>query len=526
MSVDNLSGCEFRLYEYGKSFGLTIEQINNCITKITGDLSLPRDEICAHLLKKLHESSNDCIEKSNIKLKDYQRKAVEHMIYHRGLIISFEVGAGKTLTAVTITNCLLHQAQFFGKDIKVVIITPTSLQDNFKKEMRGYGINPNDKHYSFYTLAGFANAVKKGQVDCENTLLIIDEGHNLRTDYRQAFQEINFGGKEGTRAETFIKCAKKAWKVVILTATPAYNQPHDIVNLVAMATGDDPLTAKEWDTLMADNNKFKQYFSCLFSFYTPSREEYPTRIDKYQYVVMNREVSEKYSKMERSASVRRSKNQPVNTNEESKRDAFMTKIRQATNNIEPCMKCGPMIQLLKEKVKTIVYSEFKTSGIEIIQKLLDNLSIPYVTLTGSTPKNKRSEITEQINSEDPNSPYILFITKAGSEGLDLKRIRRVLFFEKGWNKLLEEQVVGRAIRYRSHADLPPDQRNVTVYHFILVKPFDTVYIRDNIPFPQGYNPSADLYLHIKALAKKKWTDALIARLKEVSIENIDCPDSH
>ena len=63
------------------------------------------------------------------------------------------------------------------------------------------------------------------------------------------------------------------------------------------------------------------------------------------------------------------------------------------------------------------------------------------------------------------------ITKAGGEGLDLKEVRNVILFEKGWNVAGEEQVIGRAVRLKSHIGLDDEKdKLVTVYHLVVVKP--------------------------------------------------------
>src|SRR5437868_5419575 len=97
-----------------------------------------------------------CIEQSSLPLKEHQIRVVNHIRNHRGLIVSHVVGSGKTLTAVTATQCYLED----NPNGEVLIVTPVSLQDNFKKEMRAYGVDPDKSpwknKYKFFTLQGFA----------------------------------------------------------------------------------------------------------------------------------------------------------------------------------------------------------------------------------------------------------------------------------------------------------------------------------------------------------------------------------
>jgi len=138
-----------------------------------------------------------CIKKSKMTLKEHQIRVVNHMRLHRGLIVSHAVGSGKTLTAVTVAQCFLDD----NPNGKIIVVTPVSLQGNFKKEMISYGISPEDHHYEFHTLQGFASTYdsllndkidkKMNETICDqNTLLIIDEAHNLRTNLEKYYATV------------------------------------------------------------------------------------------------------------------------------------------------------------------------------------------------------------------------------------------------------------------------------------------------------------------------------------------------
>lgn len=59
------------------------------------------------------------------------------------------------------------------------------------------------------------------------------------------------------------------------------------------------------------------------------------------------------------------------------------------------------------------------------------------------------------------------ITASGAEGISLKNVRRVLIMEPYWNNIRIDQVIGRAIRSCSHETLPKEDRNVTVYRYLM-----------------------------------------------------------
>lgn len=90
----------------------------------------------------------------------------------------------------------------------------------------------------------------------------------------------------------------------------------------------------------------------------------------------------------------------------------------------------------------------------------------YVLLTGRdelTPNNKESiETATRVSNKDGSEVKVVIGSQVASEGIDLKFIREVLVFDSWYHLNKLEQVIGRGIRYCSHAALPPEQRNCTV----------------------------------------------------------------
>jgi hypothetical protein len=61
---------------------------------------------------------------------------------------------------------------------------------------------------------------------------------------------------------------------------------------------------------------------------------------------------------------------------------------------------------------------------------------------------------------------IMMITAAGAEGINLKNTRYVHIVEPYWHMVRLEQVIGRARRICSHADLPAELRTIQVFLYI------------------------------------------------------------
>lgn len=90
----------------------------------------------------------------------------------------------------------------------------------------------------------------------------------------------------------------------------------------------------------------------------------------------------------------------------------------------------------------------------------------YVLLTGRddlTPNNKGSiEMATQASNVDGTDVKVVIGSQVASEGIDLKYIREVLVFDSWYHLNKLEQVIGRGIRFCSHALLPKEKRNCTV----------------------------------------------------------------
>lgn len=87
------------------------------------------------------------------------------------------------------------------------------------------------------------------------------------------------------------------------------------------------------------------------------------------------------------------------------------------------------------------------------------------------------------NNVDGSKLKVILLSQAGGQGLDFANIRQVHVLDPWYNMNRIEQVIGRAVRTRSHALLPFNQRNVMIYLY------GTLY--DNIE-------AADLYIYRNA----------------------------
>ena len=146
-------------------------------------------------------------------------------------------------------------------------------------------------------------------------------------------------------------------------------------------------------------------------------------------------------------------------------------------------------------------------------------------------KKKREEIVEEYNN---NKIKVLLISKAGGEGLDLKATRNIIIMEPSWNEATHKQVIGRAIRYKSHEGVPKKDRVVDVYRLFLLKRAEEAVI-DQLMDPEVLEEgsfqeiigtdgelSVDFYLRNFVVYKQRKIDEFLQSLSALSIENNDC----
>lgn len=203
------------------------------------------------LHKPVEDINIDLRALDNIKytLKPYQREFIEmyptlkNRFNLNGYILSFDQGLGKTLTAISLAECL-HKKQ-------VVIVCPNSLKENWAYEIKEYFYKYSDeqlwrdevyvhgsKKYSLTqktkyiivnleAIPAIYNIVKPN----EDSILIVDEMHNVR----------NMKGKRTLELLDLKKKIKNP-DILLMSGTPIKALPNEIVPALMMI---DPLFTDE-----------------------------------------------------------------------------------------------------------------------------------------------------------------------------------------------------------------------------------------------------------------------------------------
>lgn len=516
------------MYKLGKAEDM-ITFMNNCNPDLPINdytIGLAREEIRKHL-----GNIPSCLERSEKHPHNYQAKIVDYMMKHRGLIVYHKVGSGKTLTAILVSQCFLDRNPYYS----VIVITPAGLLNNFKQEMQtSYGNLRNAHKYEYYSYQSFCNAYKKDAVNCRRALIIIDEGHNLRTPYHKSLRS---GKESGIMNKLITDATELASKVLILSGTPLYNSSNDIIQLYNMIKS--PFQTRE----TAKTFRFEK-LQCKISFYDPAKNSnFPARKNHFIAIEMSPQYLEKYEKLVEDTKLGLEQRSEFNLRLFGEKDLqiFFNAVRRGVNNLED--EKSAKIQWLIQKILNpttpgpiIVFSHWLNAGNKIVATELEKHKISYAFIRGEIPVKERAEIVKNYNQ---GKLKVLLISKAGGEGLDLKNTRTVILLEPSWNQASVEQVVGRAVRFKSHMSLPENKRNVDVFYLDHVKPTykkylkqlgewlkdESIELKDKSKRPDAFNLdviSVDLYLRTFMKKKQSELKRFNKKLVEMSIENNDC----
>lgn len=447
--------------------------------------------------KKVASYNPASLKKFSSAMLPHQQRVVEKLKdpNQHGLILWHGLGSGKTRSSIEAYKALNPN--------NTTVVLPKSLEENYLKELKKWVNDPSyvKRHKMNILSQQLLSRLESGESNTNKLkndpdLLIVDEAHRARTSNSNLSQYLK-------------DLSQKSKKVLLLTGTPVYNTPSDIAPLINMAAGDSVLPASQsaFDDKYVKSEKVKAPFfyrlmgvkpgvvkslknrdelkSILkkyVDYYPGSTEHFPEVTYEDVYADMSQEQMDIYNTvLKKLPWILRKKVQlgmPANKRETDKLVAFLSGLRALSNSSEgfvtdPEKVKSPKIdkayanlkELLKNnpKAKAIVYSNYLSNGVDIYKKLLDKDKIPYGEFTGEIKKSLRDKLVRDYNE---NKLKVLMLSSAGGEGLDLKGTRLVQILEPHFNKEKINQVIGRAARYKSHEDLPEDQRKVLVQNYL------------------------------------------------------------
>lgn len=476
-------------------------------------------------------------------LRNYQvflRNFLNPNTPYTSLLLYHSTGSGKTLTSISIL------LQFLGKIKIFIFIKNKLLEKNFKQQIKQFYGDiklPNLHFVSINTLNSKTN------VDFSNSLIIIDEVQNVINNniYTSLMK---------------IKDKSKNLRILLLTATPMFDNVSEIFeisNLLNDLNNQLPirneLIKKKYLYEPSEYKQSKNFFlsggNVLFltekgkkiiqekllskiSYIKvdTSTKEYPSSIiqgtkfkqDKLVFCKMpeiqdkiytdvltkNKDVLYQLPSYLSIIGVLPSK---INNSYFKKENIklYSSKLYQLLKNIN----------LLKNKQGTIfIYSNYvKDSGVSVIIRLLKENGYSYynnfkpnqnsfVYFNDKITEKKKQEILTLFNSpKNKNGDYIkIFIgSPMTSEGVNFKHIRQLHIMDPYWNYSKMQQIIGRAIRFKSHEFLLAQNNNVKIYKYASIPSSKNVF-------------SIDLFKYELAIEKDRAIKDVEYMLKKIAID--------
>ena len=437
--------------------------------------------------------------------REYQKKFIEDwsVSSQECVILYYGVGSGKTMIAV---NCA-EQFAVLNPNSSVYFLVPASLVFGTIKEMYRRGIDPtrkNDEGEYIYYFVSYQQFLNTDLIFQPNSLLIVDEIHNLRNFYTMAITEKmsarkwktteNYsivGTKLGT---TLLLNENKFLRTIFMTGTLFVNSKYDIEPIISIGYKKTPLYRHEKDSLdllMYDENAFKQYYQGLISYYKipEDNKEFPST--KYHFEKVEYDPKEAYELTSYKAKqiLKKGKKDPEYDENERVKDKKYTYKDLidgiTTGDFEDILNDLPekdaylinsrnqsivakgrwIVNFLKKhkKEKTIIYSQFKGYTLEPLYKILnkDFKELKYGVIDGSLNATDKKNVMDKYNNDEIN---VLFFTLSIKEGISFKETKNVIINEPYWNYAILEQIIARALRLDSHKK---GNKSIVDIHFLV-----------------------------------------------------------
>ena len=475
-------------------------------------------------------------------LQPHQQRVIDKLRASGGLLVAHGVGSGKTLSSIAAADAL-------GLPIEAVV--PAPLVANYEKELVKHLDEPIPSR-----IRSYEKAVRDKDINLE-ALAIMDEAHRARNAGTLIAKDV--AGQ-----------VAKAKARLLLTGTPVYNQPYDLASLLNTAAGrkvlpDDPALFKKtfvgeetveaplWervkgrvmghpvDTVTQQKLINRQHLinaaQGFVDVHKGGGEGFPDRVDETHHVEMTPGQHKMYefhsNQMPWYLRAKIRAGLPLDKQESRELNAFQGALRQASNTPRPYVanmsheeeaQNSPKIQLMAQHLKEmhgkdpkfrgVVYSNYLNAGLEPMSRSLQKHGIPHHVFTGEVSKKQRDQMVKDYNS---GKVPVLLVSGAGSEGLDLKGTKAIQIMEPHWNESRINQVIGRGIRYQSHAHLPDAERKVKVMRYSSTLP-KTFAQKSGLNYLTGQKPPQSVEQYMKDMSdrKERFSNQIASALQEAS----------
>lgn len=487
---------------------------------------------------------------------------------NKGILLFWQIGSGKTCGAIRIaeewkgkrniivvlpaslkgnfrnelrTKCGGYLTDKERSDLKKL----SPLDDKYVSIIK-HSNDRIDKYYKIYSYNKFL--AQNNSISLRNSILIIDEIQNL----------VSLTGKNYEILKNMIDSAPKDLRIALLSATPMFDKPSELALIMNLLRLPKPLPIgldfekkyisydkKTDESTIKNISDLKSHLYGFVSHYrgAPSYT-FPNKIIKYVKCEMSEFQYRSYLTVLKS--------EPGNNTIRAFRAGNITKLpnnffigtRIISNIAFPNKDTGEEgykslkndhltedLEIYSTKFAKIIkklnsiegtgfmYSNFKEyGGLKSFIKALEANGYKdfakygqgkkrFAIWSGDEKADYRETIREIFNkTENSTGKFIKLIcgSPAIKEGVSLYNVKQVHILEPMWNIARLEQVIGRAVRYCSHKNLPKNEREVKIYIYIATS--------------QNEKLTIDEYIAKMAIKKHSLVEQFEHVLKEVAVD--------
>jgi len=453
-------------------------------------VKLKTDDTFKQLMTRIREAEKmTSAVPSNLhaELRPYQQQGYEWACrlahWGAGACLADDMGLGKTVQTIA----LLLQRASMGPQL---VIMPTSVMLNWQAELRRFAPALNVKMLNRVaderaTLVSEAEAgdvvlstygllVTEGELLCSRTwtTIVLDEAHTIKNRDTQT-------SKSAMMLQADFR--------LMLTGTPLQNHLGELWNLFQFANpgllgsyqqfADRFILPIERDH---DQDRLRLLRRLLSPFMLRRTKddvlsELPEKTEITVRVELTADEQALYDNLrqEAIANLEQGTKSPLQTLAE------ITRLRQAACHPRlinpqlqtPSSKTAAFLRLVDELRQSghraLVFSQF-TSHLALIREALEQMTVDYLYLDGSTTAAERNRLVRLFQTGD--MPLFLISLKAGGLGLNLTAADYVVHLDPWWNPAIEDQASDRAYRIGQ-------ERPVTVYRLIAANTIEEKIVR-------------------------------------------------
>lgn len=395
-------------------------------------------------------------EGQTIHLRNYQERFIKDwsVSTQELVILYYGVGTGKTKIAI---NCA-EQFNALHENHHVYLLMPASLVLNCIIEMYETGIDPTrkleDGSYVYYFVS-YQQMNRSNFKFKENSLLIVDEVHNLRNFYTKEIKEKvsarkwvgsdDYSLMGNKLAEKLITSENKFMRSIFMTGTLFVNSSRDLEAIISLGYKKRPLLLmdkNEYDYIQMSDEAFKNYYQGLISLYRVEDDpkmlkQFPKK--KFEFVLV--------------------KGIPAEDQNPNETDAFFMFSRNEMNEA----KNNWAIDFVKKRKneKTLIYTQFIDQSVRPLLEGLQKAGIKYAVISGEQKAGMKQNIVSEYN----NGNYkVLIFTLAIKEGISFAETDNFIVLQPYWNYAILNQILARAVRLTSHKK--HDESTVNFYMLV------------------------------------------------------------